>query len=160
MHDSVCANVKITETQTVRMGTYRLLFIYIMFAWELNTRNTWSLPARPTFATLARNLSNGSISASKPYTHCCVQENNINSRFSTNAFRMCWCHYAHAHMHTTQPNEHHNSYESAPQILAHINPTCEYIRLSGRLMAMDSSQTMVILTVMRVRVLLRPNRMG
>lgn len=38
--------------------------------------------------------------------------------------------------------------------------TFEYIKLSGRLIAIDSSHTKMILTITRFRVLFRPNRMG
>lgn len=38
--------------------------------------------------------------------------------------------------------------------------TFEYIRLSGRLIAIDSSHTKLILSTTRFRVLFRPNRIG
>lgn len=38
--------------------------------------------------------------------------------------------------------------------------TFEYIKLSGKLMAIDNNHTNIILTVTRFRVLLRPKRIG
>lgn len=38
--------------------------------------------------------------------------------------------------------------------------TCEYIKLNGKLIAIDNIQTNIILTVTRLRVLFRPKRIG
>ena len=42
----------------------------------------------------------------------------------------------------------------------YISQTFEYIKHSGKLIAIDKIQTNIILTVTRFRVLFRPNRMG
>lgn len=41
-----------------------------------------------------------------------------------------------------------------------ILPTFEYIKLSGKLIAIDNSQTKNIFSTTRLRVLLRPNLIG
>lgn len=45
-------------------------------------------------------------------------------------------------------------------ILNKLFSTLEYIKLKGKLIAIDSSHTKIILRTTRLRVLLRPNRIG